>query len=172
MLYKPNFCCNCGEKIERIEWNLLTSRRFCPTCAVEHRRHDHAPKIAVAVGSLAVMFGIGSLWAGSGTESGAAESNPASIRSSVPAVERSKTAVAATVTSQQQETQPQVSTPAEPAASTANRAVTAHFCGALTKKGTPCSRKVKARGLRCFQHEESQKPLNPNNGRKYFETKC
>ncbi|MEQ1764043.1 MAG: hypothetical protein ABL984_12975 [Pyrinomonadaceae bacterium] len=28
-----------------------------------------------------------------------------------------------------------------------------YFCGALTKRGTPCSRKVKAKGLRCFQHE-------------------
>jgi hypothetical protein len=27
------------------------------------------------------------------------------------------------------------------------------FCGALTKKGTPCSRKVKSRGSRCYQHE-------------------
>src|SRR5688572_554109 len=66
MLYRPNFCCNCGEKIERVEWNLLTSRRFCVVCSSENRRHDVLPRLAITAGTLALMFGIGSLWSGAG----------------------------------------------------------------------------------------------------------
>ena len=152
MLYKPNFCCNCGEKIERVEWNLLTSRRFCPACVREHGRHDYAPRIAIAAGALAVMFGFGSLLAGSQPSEPPAASQPVGIRSAVaapaqqafppqdkpadtavaPVQERTDTTGSTTTVSSQQPT---------------------YFCGALTKKGTPCSRKVKVKGTRCFQHE-------------------
>ena len=99
MLYKPNFCCNCGEKIERIEWNLLTSRRFCAVCSAEHRRHDYFPRVAVTAGALAVMFGFGSLWAGTSRDEARIPAAPVSIRSAMPAAppvtERSEAIVSA-----------------------------------------------------------------------------
>src|SRR6185503_3962000 len=30
--YRPNFCCECGEKIVRLRWRVWTSRKFCDTC--------------------------------------------------------------------------------------------------------------------------------------------
>src|SRR5690606_28069530 len=37
MFYKPKFCCQCGEKVERAEWRLWTSRRFCEFCGTEFK---------------------------------------------------------------------------------------------------------------------------------------
>lgn len=159
MLYRPNFCCNCGEKIERLEWNLLTSRRFCVLCSIENRRHDMLPRVTVAAGALALMFGFGSLWTGSGLSEPRADDNTVGIKSS---------SLPQTVPVQPSgpvgETGLEVPPPPNVQASERARTgaiVTSpgdknadkYFCGALTKKGTPCSRKVEGRGLRCFQHE-------------------
>lgn len=152
MLYKPNYCCNCGEKIERVEWNLLTSRRFCPACAVEHRRFDFLPRASVAVGALALMFGIGSLWSGSAAKPTDVP-QPVGIRSALPSTEGGKPAAAAPVVVQQPSQASAVLPSEVDAPETKPQSTTAYFCGALTKKGTPCSRKVKAKATRCFQHE-------------------
>ena len=32
-MYKPNFCCECGARVERSRWHMWTSRKFCPDCA-------------------------------------------------------------------------------------------------------------------------------------------
>jgi len=160
MLYKPNFCCNCGEKIERTDWNLLTSRRFCEACAAENKRHDCLPQLTVAGGLLAVMFGIGTLFGG-GREQPAPvhtlNASPALLKPEAPAarsVDKSEAPQAAPASpkSLTQSTGEQVS---QSAAVTEAPAKT-YYCGALTKKGTPCSRKVKAAGSRCYQHEGKQ----------------
>jgi len=158
MLYRPNFCCNCGEKIERLEWNLLTSRRFCVACSTEHRAHDILPRLAVAAGALALMFGFGSLWTSSGRAEPKATESPVGIRSSLPAkvppqpagtVDETRVGVLPVAEVQPSE-QARTGAAVTPAA---DKNADKYFCGALTKKGTPCSRKVKAKGLRCFQHE-------------------
>lgn len=157
MLYRPNYCCSCGEKIERIEWNLLTSRRFCETCALEKRWHDNGGRLMFATGVIFLIFGLGSLWGGISER--AADSSvaqpvtfkngdgasrpPAALVQSLPANRENLPAP-----------RPQDSPPVEVAPKSAAVPGEARsFCGALTKKGTPCSRKVKAKGLRCFQHE-------------------
>jgi hypothetical protein len=33
-----------------------------------------------------------------------------------------------------------------------------YFCGYPTKKGTPCSRKVREKGARCYQHDGLELP--------------
>lgn len=166
VLYKPRFCCNCGEKIERVDWNLLTSRRFCDVCAAENRFFDYGPRIAVAGGILAAVFGLGSVF-GSRTAVLPTEN---SARQAVspgqgsPAQSNSKTAEMPAAAPQSssgngapagiqpptQQAQMQLS-PTMPA-SPPKTDESAYFCGALTKKGTPCSRRVKRKGERCWQH--------------------
>jgi hypothetical protein len=156
MLYKPNFCCNCGEKIERLEWNLLTSRRFCVACSSEHKAHDVIPRAAVVAGALALMFGFGSLWTGSGRAEPKAPESVVGLKSSVPvadpvrSVEPSK---ADPLPASNAQTPEQARTASTTAASADDRNPGKYFCGALTKKGTPCSRNVKVKGQRCYQHE-------------------
>ena len=153
MLYRPNFCCNCGEKIERVEWNLLTSRRFCIVCSTENRVHDVLPRAVIAAGALALMFGFGSLWTGSARIEPVPTESTVGVRSSVPP--------AAPVQKVDRVNEPRIEASSLPGAQTSEPTFGAatdngdqrHFCGALTKKGTPCSRKVKGKGVRCFQHE-------------------
>jgi len=159
MLYKPNFCCNCGEKIERTEWNMLTSRRFCEACAAENRRHDRLPQVAVAGGVLAVMFGFGTLFGG-GREQPlpvhSLDASPALPRAEVPAAKAADKIEAPQVAPTTPQTAAQITPPSTVAAAPAKT----YYCGALTKKGTPCSRKVKAAGMRCYQHE-GKPPIEP-----------
>lgn len=153
MLYKPNFCCNCGEKIGRSDWNLLTSRRFCEACAGENKRHDRLPQLAVAGGVLGFIFGLGALF-GSARE----QQSPVQSLRATPVLakpEPSATKTFEKVEALRAEPPAPVTTaqaPAPPLAE-AELPAKAHYCGALTKKGTPCSRKVKVAGSRCFQHE-------------------
>ena len=158
MLYRPNFCCNCGEKIERLEWNLLSSRRFCVACASEHKAQDLIPRLAVGAGALALMFGLGSLWTGPGRAEPKAAESAVGIRSSLPATDQVRSVGTVDATQTDPLPVPNVQSPDQArigsAATTAgDRSTDKYFCGALTKKGTPCSRKVKAKGQRCFQHE-------------------
>lgn len=166
MLYRPNFCCNCGEKIDRIDWHLTVSRRFCDACAVENRRYEYAPRFVLAAGALALMFGLGSLWGGSGQPGqGAAGVSPAAFETSVQTQESQK---ARTLTDRSVPSAPNqgdalvLPPPAEIVSAEPKLTESKFFCGALTKKGTPCSRKVKTRGTRCYQHEGRPQapPLN------------
>lgn len=159
MLYKPNFCCHCGEKVERVEWNLLTSRRFCEACSIENRRHDLAPRIAVGAGALALVFGFGTLWGGSGSDERPQSALPATLKSDVSSqTPRNPAPSIQTLPEppiQNESPAPAFSIPKPAEVTTLERKSPepVFYCGALTKKGTPCSRKVKARGLRCYQHE-------------------
>lgn len=148
MLYKPNFCCSCGEKIERVDWNILTSRRFCDVCSIENRRFDLVPRVAVAAGSLALMFGFGSLWSRS-------RGGPEALIA-VPAARKVDQTRPETTFGLEPPPRAELSPQAEPSEIIRiepKRSEAKFFCGALTKKGTPCSRKVKTRGTRCYQHE-------------------
>ena len=162
MLYKPKFCCNCGEKIERIDWNLLTSRRFCDVCFVENKRYDHLPRAAVAGGLLALVFGLGTIFGGKGGESVPIQtlnSSPARLKSGPAAPVQAEPASAPSAPPSSQVSNTSVSGPAAIASPAARKIIEPiHYCGALTKKGTPCSRKVKSAGQRCYQHEGKPAP--------------
>src|SRR4051812_10831584 len=56
MLFRPSYCAHCGEKIERAEWHLWTSRRFCELCAMEFRGIDLIPKVAAITGVLGIAL--------------------------------------------------------------------------------------------------------------------
>ena len=64
MLYRPDFCCCCGEKVDRIEWHIWTSRRFCELCQGEHQFDEWLPKILGAFFLLLGLTGLGSLLIG------------------------------------------------------------------------------------------------------------
>ncbi len=161
MLFKPNFCCNCGSKIERADWSVLASRRFCDACAAENKLYDWLPRAAIASAALAGIFSLGVLTGRPG------QADPATV-SAEPNDQIRKIAVGAKQQSGIKEPE-NISSPVtqSPAAATvalpnsapeaardqrgAATSVPVYFCGAMTKKGTPCSRRVKTKG-RCWQH--------------------
>ncbi len=171
MLYQPNFCCNCGEKIERVEWKPWTSRRFCQLCEHDHKLTDIAPKALIGVGVLIGILGFGSYLQ---------SRQPQQVPDSVKAVKAQPRKAEITANSNIQATdisavQSQSSLPKEDSTVRTLKSDTAlktagnsarpaareqvYYCGALTKKGTPCSRRVKGRE-RCWQHA-GQPPAAP-----------
>ena len=157
MLYRPAYCCNCGEKIVRDDWKLWTSRRFCALCATEHQGVDLLPKAVVVAGSLAVVFAVASavktpqsLGVENSTFLQKPKPNlkPATVHSSNAASSadpsKNYSTPAANETQQSEQPQREKRTSDEPV----------YYCGAITKKGTPCTRRVKTKGF-CWQHAKS-----------------
>lgn len=167
MLYKPRFCCHCGQKITRIEWNLLTSRRFCEVCAVENQGSVYLQRGVVGIGLLGIVFGIGSLFGSSSIEQASQPSAPSvMLKAAVPAGKDLPQTVSSnepTVIEQVNAAPPK---PAEPEPKIpqkeTQKAAPVYYCGAMTKKGTACSRRVKVAGDRCYQHEGKPSALPEN----------
>ena len=164
MLFRPSFCANCGEKIERTEWGILTSRRFCPVCESEFKGQDLILRAIVGLGIAATVFGLGSyLKSGVPAETKGFNQSRKFIEQSGAPVQLSATNTAgqrpentnAAFTRQPESSNSASTTNAALAAQSAKPKVETaeplYYCGAETKKGTPCSRRVKG-NVRCFQH--------------------
>lgn len=162
MLQRPNFCCSCGEKIDRIEWHLWTSRRFCELCQTEHQLDDWLPRIIGGLFLLVGLFGVGSSFR-SAKISDDLVYTPVRL-----AVERAEKARSTPVrpsgapdtTRNEVDRSRTPHTPADldqsrtgpdQAATGAAPPEPVFLCGAETKKGTACTRRVKGGG-RCWQH--------------------
>ena len=161
MLFKPKYCCNCGEKIERAEWRLWTSRRFCPLCETEFKSYDLLPRAVVVAGLVFVLFGLGSYFRGQDMNVPARLST-VSTRST----QKVKPAPARSVSMEDSSSQsspfgsgagseePIKQINEQPKKEKDTSDETVFYCGALTKKGTPCTRRVKKKGF-CWQHARS-----------------
>lgn len=125
-LHRPNFCAECGAKILRLRWRLWTNRKFCDSCArsLRRQRWTMASAITVALISTGFIFGV-------------------KLRSSPPPLIIQRAEVAS------------------PSAATNGTGATSlppiveeeiYTCGARTKKGRPCSRRVHG-SVRCWQHK-------------------
>ena len=169
MLYKPKYCCHCGEQIERIEWFPWKSGRFCDVCADENKIYDWLPRGLVVLGVVLSIFGLGAYLSGGKREAPVAIKQNRAI--SKPSENPANQKIVSQVTT---DVQPRLQQPAvnnqakpvlqqpktEPVQAENARKETAYFCGALTKKGMPCSRKVKGGG-RCWQHAGQPAVLPP-----------
>jgi hypothetical protein len=118
--YRPNFCCECGEKIVRLRWRLWTSRRFCDKCFRGLMKADWLLRFTATLTLL--VFGV---LIGRGCRR---ERPPLLIER--PVQSSSQTAVTQTPVEIEQ----------------------VYTCGARTKKGKPCSRRVHG-PVRCWQHK-------------------
>lgn len=171
MLFRPSFCAHCGEKIDRAEWGVFTSRRFCQVCESEFKGQDLIPRFIVGLGVLIGIFGFGGyLKSGSdvsetklvrqpkklveepgpvaqqapGQKIGAVPSNT-SVTTQMPPMPDTLNKVPAFKTDVRgQESQRSAKFEVEPVEEV-------YFCGASTVKGTPCKRRVKG-SVRCYQH--------------------
>ena len=156
--YKPNFCCNCGEKIARLDWPFWSGRRFCELCETDYWLYDATPMLVAGVLSLLGVLGFAGVFRGEhkAEVQGFRNEMPASAaRPVTPEVPRPSNS----------ESQPLSPSVASPPASTGYVAPVqpktsakpvdqpVYTCGAMTKKGTACTRRVKGAGERCWQHK-------------------
>lgn len=149
MPYQPNFCAECGTRIIRESWHLWTSRRFCAACA---------PRLQRAQIVMPILLGL--FLSGAGALAGYAWRTPpppvvATLAAPNPArVTAPINAPPAPVTI----------APTAPintlAALPPDAEAAVSLCGARTRKGTPCTRRVHGTG-RCFQHTGAPAMLPP-----------
>ena len=145
-MYRPNFCADCGTRIVRARWRWWTSRRFCADCERRLRRRGAWSWPLLLAGAL-LMSGF---LAG---RAGRAPAPPLIVeRGELPvltapqangAARDSATGIdvpAASAAAQGAEREP----PTDPQEIVS-------ICGARTRRGTPCSRRVRGTG-RCWQH--------------------
>jgi len=169
MLFRPSFCCNCGERIERPEWKLWTSRRFCALCSTDFTLQEFLPKGIVALAAIVSVIGAVNYFSSGQTRSNlvltraaekqAAQDQPpadnkaTAFQNNLPA--RSEPKQSAAVPTVDERAVPRTLTAIPPADAATRLAAQStgpvYFCGAETKKGTACSRKVKG-NVRCWQH--------------------
>ncbi len=138
-MYRPNFCAECGEQIVRLKWRLWTSRKFCDVCALRFRKQRIKVPVVVTIVLLIAGFVAG--------RAGRPSSPPLLIE---------RSANSSLLSPQQQGKPPTGNSPA-PSPATTEEAV--YICGARTKKGTPCSRRVHG-PVRCWQHK-GMRPMLP-----------
>lgn len=141
-MYKPNFCAECGMKLLRLRWHLWTSRRFCNDCA---RRLRKTRLTQVCLASLALVS--------AGYVAGRAR-RPAppplliERRSDSPLNDNEP----ARTTLRPPTNQAGVNSTEVNNSSPGTVEEVVYLCGARTKKGTPCSRRVHG-PVRCWQHK-------------------
>lgn len=140
-MYTPNFCSECGRKRLRLRWHLWTSRRFCNYCARRLRRARLIPALLVILALTGAGYVAAGVW------------NPEppllviERRADSPLSDQEQ-AGAATLPRSSQFAGSQGDT--SKASSAVEEVV--YLCGARTKKGTPCSRRVHG-PVRCWQHK-------------------
>ncbi len=155
MLYRPNYCSNCGEKVERVDWGFFTSRRFCDICETEFKGHDILVRAGIGLALVIGIIGVGAyLRSGSTTE---LVKQPTKLVERVAPAESEPRPRATELPSPAARPDPSSNSPvalvagSKPPQAKVEIAESQYFCGAETKKGTPCSRRVKG-NIRCYQH--------------------
>ncbi len=154
MFYKPKFCTECGEKVERIQWQPWTSRRFCEDCAAQYEN-----PIRWKTGISAACILLLGVFAGQirfTAPKQIAVTNAQTLILNSPKAESSNQTSKNANQSASITTNANVKTsPPETNLSTLPTIVaqseTAYYCGAKTQKGNICTRRVKGAG-RCWQH--------------------
>ena len=142
-MYRPNFCAECGERLTRKGWRSLIRAPFCGDCSRRLGGSGWVKPIA-SISIVAVSaFAVGRY-----------------LRPQAPPllIQRAANSPlsdmpvnlndAARAANHRNSIKPNAgalnSLPADD---------NAYICGARTKKGTPCHRRVHAAGERCFQHK-------------------
>ena len=176
MLFRPSFCANCGEKIDRAEWGIFTSRRFCQVCESEFKGQDLVPRFIVIAGVLIGVVGLGGyLKSGSVAPDSQLARQPrkfveqpataATAEKNVPATGNTNLMVPPVQESLNKapavRTEIRGQEPQRPAKFQAEPPEEVYFCGASTAKGTPCKHRVKG-NVRCFQHTGMPAMLPPD----------
>lgn len=158
-LYTPKYCSECGDKINEMPRGILSDPRFCSICAADKEFITWAPKIAGFILFVAAAGFCGWLANANGMIGKPAKIAAVTVlkNGSDPKFEpKSEEIPAKALYSADAQGKQDVRAVVEPkiekqAPLEHKQAEKVFYCGAMTKKGTPCSRRVKT-NTRCYQH--------------------
>ncbi|MCM3901809.1 MAG: hypothetical protein ND866_08900 [Pyrinomonadaceae bacterium] len=149
-MYRPNFCAECGAKILRLHWHAWTSRRFCDDCSKRLLKQ----RLTIPVTATIALLSIGMITGRTGRPAPPPLIIERSANSPLYKLESND------ATNENPDTNGESTNsrlPQDSQAPTAEELV--YVCGARTKKGTPCARRVHS-AVRCWQHKGSP-PMLP-----------
>lgn len=137
-MYRPNFCVECGERLTSHGWRRWLSSRFCSECVQRIGRGHWLKPIAVIVLIAASGFAAGRF-----------------LRPPPPPliIQRAANSPLWDLSLDGARTTSRKENPAGPGSMTSSVDEPGYICGARTRKGTPCHRRVHVPGERCFQHK-------------------
>lgn len=169
MFYTPKYCSECGGEIEQSNGKFWTNHRFCENCRDNFKGQKWLPVIWISAGLLGIIYGFGvslkklekpvNLTA-SPAASAASNKNQNLLNQSNPQILTGGVQPQKTEAANAAQTNPpnaifgqkQLAVKKIPVENWQNQPTEAvYICGAQTKKGTACSRRVKGGG-RCWQH--------------------
>jgi hypothetical protein len=148
-MYRPNFCAECAAKIIRLRWRPWTNRKFCEHCSPRFAK-EQMIQLAIA-GAALFLFGVA-------VGRAARPATPPLL------IERNQASQPSLTSTSQKlpDTTREATTStdefganargADPANSQSALTGEVYICGARTKKGTPCTRRVRG-PVRCWQHK-------------------
>ncbi|MDQ3255161.1 MAG: hypothetical protein M3R15_14885 [Acidobacteriota bacterium] len=160
MMYRPNFCAECGSRIERVRWHPWTSRRFCVACGGRFGRARFTSLLLACVALSTAGYIVG--------RTGRVDTLPLVIErragggSALLSGEVSQTLDGGphgTKTFDAGDRRDTIPAGTKNDFPTDSRE-TVSICGARTQKGKPCSRRVRGAG-RCWQHSGKSAMLPP-----------
>jgi hypothetical protein len=152
-MYRPNFCSECGAKILRLHWHAWTSRRFCDGCSKRLLKQRLTGPLVATIALLSIGMITG--------RAGRSAPPPLIIERSAnsPLYDQQNNGVADESPDIPGHTESEKSQSLQNSqAATVEELV--YICGARTKKGTPCARRVHS-AVRCWQHKGSPAILPP-----------
>ena len=141
-MHAANFCVECGERLARKGWRARLHGKLCDHCAQRLGRFASTQSIIIIALIAVSGFAIGRYMrpapppliiqrAANSPLSDAPVNANENLRSAKPASESNGNANLSVATADD----------------------VVYICGARTKKGTPCRRRVHVAGERCFQHK-------------------
>jgi hypothetical protein len=144
MSFKPHFCVRCGDQVIRLQWYPWTSRRFCPDCNRGPRRSFTVARLLWPLVIFLVGVGLGR----------SARPAPPPLIVNLDGLEQIELPHVAGADQRDSGTHPPgpTDTPAVNAGAPDAGPGDVYLCGAQTKKGTPCTRRVHG-NVRCWQHK-------------------
>ena len=139
-MYRPKFCAECSAKIIRLRWHFWTSRRFCDSCAPRFLQEQ--VKRLVIAGAAVFLLGL--------AVGQAARRTPPPV-----VIQRTQNSISTSEAATANGRAPVEGNSSNVANTSLGASVITteeiYTCGARTKKGTPCSRRVHG-PVRCWQH--------------------
>jgi hypothetical protein len=142
-MYRPNFCAECGERLARRGWRAWINARFCTDCAQRLSGSRLLKPLAMISIVTISAFAFGRY-----------------LRPPAPPliIQRAASSPLSDLPANPNDSGRAANrlNPVNPAAVVSSTDEPGYICGARTKKGTPCHRRVHVAGERCFQHKGLQ----------------
>jgi hypothetical protein len=160
-MHVANYCAECGARLKTKGWRAWLNGNFCKDCAHRLGRTGRARPLAVIAIIIIAAFALGR-YLRPGAPPLIIERTANSPLSDLP-VNLNDTAKPArgNAKSQNEGTQASDDPSTRPTANPESADDVVYLCGARTKKGTPCQRRVHFAGERCYQHKGKPAILPP-----------